>query len=73
MNMSQSVCLVERPKTFEHRVNGYIQYSPWAKDIEGVLLKHWHIVGRDPNVKKCFGKPLHVVSKRQTNLHNSLV
>uniref|UniRef100_A0A9J7YHG0 Helix-turn-helix domain-containing protein n=1 Tax=Cyprinus carpio carpio TaxID=630221 RepID=A0A9J7YHG0_CYPCA len=72
-DVSQQESLVKKTKKFDRRVNCYIQYSPVSKDIDSVLLKHWHIVESDPNLKKCFDKPPRLVYKKTPNLRNILV
>nr|BAP46878.1 solute carrier family 30 member 7-2 [Cyprinus carpio] len=49
-----------------------VEYSPVSKDIDSILLKHWHIVKSDPNLKKCFDKPPRLVYKKTPNLRNIL-
>ncbi len=68
--MSQQESLVKKHKKIDRRINCYIQYSPVSKDIDNVLLKHWHIVKSDPRLKKSFDKPPYTVCKKTPNLRN---
>ncbi len=69
-DVSQQESLVKKQKKVDRRINCYIQYSPVSKDIDNVLLKHWHIVESDPRLKKCFDKPPRLVYKKTPNLRN---
>ncbi|XP_073721933.1 uncharacterized protein [Misgurnus anguillicaudatus] len=69
-DVSQHDSLVKNTKIVDRRLNCYIQYSPVSMSIQKVLLKHWHIVESDPNLKKCFEKPPRVVYKKTPNLRN---
>uniref|UniRef100_A0A8C1AHN9 Zinc transporter n=1 Tax=Cyprinus carpio carpio TaxID=630221 RepID=A0A8C1AHN9_CYPCA len=48
-------------------------FSEGVEDIDSILLKHWHIVKSDPNLKKSFDKPPRLVYKKTPNLRNILV
>ncbi len=72
-DVSQQESLIKKQKKFDRRINCYIQYSPVSKDIDNVLLKHWHIGESDPSLKKCYDKPPRLVYKKTPNLRNILV
>uniref|UniRef100_A0A3Q0RSG0 Helix-turn-helix domain-containing protein n=1 Tax=Amphilophus citrinellus TaxID=61819 RepID=A0A3Q0RSG0_AMPCI len=71
--LSQTDCLYYmKLKKRDNNINCVVQYSPFSRDLQTIIQKHWYIISSDPTLT-CFNTPPRIVYKRPPNLRNLLV